>query len=82
MRRVSRDDDYDDYDDEHNPKRGPGEPGGLGEAVARVPDDELSDLIGDEASAFLAAATAAADGPGSPSVRTPPPNRSGLRNPF
>lgn len=60
MRRVSRDDDY---DDEHNPKHTHGEPHGLGDAVARIPDDQLSDLIGDEASAFLAAATAAADGP-------------------
>ncbi|MFD0000165.1 hypothetical protein [Nocardia sp. NPDC127526] len=64
--RIIRSDDHhddDDHDHQHKRRRGPSDPNELDEAVAGIPDDQLGDVLGDEASAFLTAATEAVDGP-------------------
>ncbi|MVU79476.1 hypothetical protein GPX89_19785 [Nocardia sp. ET3-3] len=67
MRIIRSNDDHDDdHEHQHNRKRGSGGPNELGELVAGLPDGQVGDILGDEASAFIAAATVAADGPGFP----------------
>ncbi|WP_433562315.1 hypothetical protein ACQP1O_33190 [Nocardia sp. CA-151230] len=65
MRRVSRDDEFDDENNEHRRKqqRGASESRELREVLRGVPDDQVADILGDEFSDFLAKGTAAAGKP-------------------
>ncbi|APA97600.1 hypothetical protein [Nocardia seriolae] len=65
IRRVSRDDDYDDENDKdrRSQQRGGGEAKELREVLRGVPDDQVADILGDEFADFLAKGTAAADKP-------------------